>query len=44
MKGQPAYANLRGYWEFAAKNRLEGTAIFATLSIPLDAKKPNATQ
>ena len=44
VKGQPAYANLRGYWEFAAKNRLEGTAIFATLSIPLDAKKPNATQ
>jgi len=29
------YANLRGYWEFWAQNRLEGHAIFATLSIPL---------
>jgi hypothetical protein len=33
--GLPAYANLRGYWEFWAQNRLEGYAIFATLSIPL---------
>jgi hypothetical protein len=33
--GRPAYANLRGYWEFWAKNRLEGTAVFATVSIPL---------
>ena len=29
------YANLRGYWEFWAQNRLEGHAVFATLSIPL---------
>jgi hypothetical protein len=29
------YANLRGYWEFWAQNRLEGYAVFATLSIPL---------
>jgi hypothetical protein len=35
VNGQPAYANLRGYWEFAATNRVEGTAVFATLSIPL---------
>jgi hypothetical protein len=29
------YANLRGYWEFWAQNRLEGYALFATMSIPL---------
>jgi hypothetical protein len=36
--GLPAYANLRGYWEFAARNRLEGYAVFATLVIPLGPK------
>ena len=30
-----AYLNVRGYWEFAAANRLEGYALFATASIPL---------
>jgi hypothetical protein len=36
------YANLRGYKEFWAENRLEGYAVFATLSIPLGGgpKKP----
>jgi hypothetical protein len=29
------YANLRGYKEFWAENRVEGYAVFATLSIPL---------
>lgn len=29
------YANLRGYKEFWAENRLEGYTVFATLSIPL---------
>jgi hypothetical protein len=33
--GQPAYLNLRGYWEFWAQNRLEGHAVYLTLSIPL---------
>jgi hypothetical protein len=33
--GQSAYFNLRAYWEFAAQNRIEGYALFATLSIPL---------
>jgi len=33
--GQQWYANLRGYWEFWAQNRIEGYGIFATLSIPL---------
>jgi len=33
--GLPAYANLRGYWEFWAQNRVEGYALFATISIPL---------
>jgi hypothetical protein len=33
--GLPAYANLRGYWEFWAENRLEGFSGFATLAIPL---------
>ena len=37
--GQPAYANLRGYWEFEAKNRIEGYALFATLVIPLGSGK-----
>ena len=37
--GQPAYANLRGYWEFEAKNRVEGYAVFATLVIPLGSAK-----
>ena len=37
--GQPAYANLRGYWEFDAKNRIEGYALFATLVIPLGSGK-----
>jgi hypothetical protein len=32
---QAAYFNLRGYWEFGAQNRVEGYALFATLSIPL---------
>lgn len=27
--------NFRGYWEFAAQNRPEGYALFATLSMPL---------
>jgi len=33
--GQPAYFNVRGYWEFWAQNRVEGYALFATLSVPL---------
>jgi len=33
--GQAAYFNLRAYREFAAENRIEGYAIFATLSLPL---------
>jgi outer membrane putative beta-barrel porin/alpha-amylase len=32
---QPAYCNVRGYWEYSARNRVEGYALFATLSIPL---------
>lgn len=33
--GQAAYFNLRAYKEFWAANRIEGYAVFATLSIPL---------
>jgi hypothetical protein len=33
--GQAAYLNLRGYWEYWAQNRVEGYALFATVSIPL---------
>jgi hypothetical protein len=33
--GQPAYLNLRGYWEYWAQNRLEGHAAYLTLSVPL---------
>jgi len=37
--GQQWYANVRAYWEFWAKNRYEGTAIFATLNLPLTSGK-----
>lgn len=37
--GLPAYANLRGYWEFWARNRVEGYAVFATVVIPLGGPK-----
>ena len=33
--GMPAYANLRGYYEFWAQNCVEGHAVFATMVIPL---------
>jgi hypothetical protein len=33
--GQHAYLNLRGYAEFSAQNRMQGYALFATLSLPL---------
>jgi hypothetical protein len=33
--GHAANLNLRGYWEFAAKDRIEGNGVFATLSLPL---------
>ncbi len=35
FNGQQAYANVRGYYEFWAKNRVEGYALFGTLSVPL---------
>lgn len=35
LGGKQAYANLRGYYEFYAENRVKGYALFATLSIPL---------
>ena len=35
IDGMQAYANVRGYWEFWAENRLEGYSVFATLAIPL---------
>jgi len=34
MKGKAAYINARAYWEFGAKNRIEGTGLFATVSLP----------
>jgi hypothetical protein len=40
--GLPAYANLRGYWEFWAENRLEGYSVFATLVIPLGPRPATA--
>lgn len=33
--GKQAYANVRAYWEFWAKNRVEGYAVMGTVSIPL---------
>ena len=35
VAGQEWSADVRGYYEFWAQNRLEGYAVFATLSIPL---------
>jgi len=35
MNKQAAYINLRGYWEFAAKHRVEGASAFVTLSLPI---------
>jgi hypothetical protein len=35
LHNQAAYFNLRAYKEFWAQNRIEGYAVFATLSIPL---------
>ena len=43
VNGQSAYANLRGYWEFAATNRVKGAAVFGTLSIPLGPKSSKST-
>ena len=37
--GAQWYANLRGYWEFWAQNRLEGHAMYLTVSIPLQPPK-----
>ena len=39
VAGQQWSADLRGYYEFWAQNRLEGYAVFATLSIPLGGAK-----
>jgi hypothetical protein len=39
VNGQAAYLNLRGYKEFGAQNRLEGYALFATVSIPLGSRQ-----
>lgn len=33
--GQQASLNLRGYKEFGARDRLEGKALFANVSIPI---------
>lgn len=35
MGGRQAYLNLKGYWEFSAKNRPEGWNAWLTLSLPL---------
>jgi len=33
--GVPIYTNLRGYFEFGAKNRIEGGSAFLTVNLPL---------
>jgi len=35
MGDKDAYLNLKGYWEWGAKNRLEGWNTWVTLSVPL---------
>jgi hypothetical protein len=39
VRGQKWYVNLKGYYEFDAKNRLEGWNLWVTLSIPLGPTK-----
>ncbi len=39
VAGQQWSANLRGYYEFWARNRLEGYAIFMTLTVPIGSGK-----
>lgn len=34
VNGKAAYANVRAYWEFWQKNRVEGYAVLATINIP----------
>ena len=41
VAGRPWSANLRGYYEFWARNRLEGYALFATLTIPIGGASGN---
>ncbi|MEJ8572382.1 SphA family protein [Microbaculum marinum] len=35
--GVPIYTNLRGYYEFGARNRTEGGSLFLTINVPLSA-------
>jgi hypothetical protein len=35
--GVPIYTNLRGYAEFGARDRTQGYALYATVSVPLSA-------
>ena len=37
LGGVSIYTNLRGYTEFASYRRLQGHAIYATVSVPLSA-------
>jgi len=39
VAGQQWSANFRGYYEFWARNRLEGYAFFATLTVPISGSK-----
>jgi hypothetical protein len=37
LGGVPLFTNLRGYKEFGSSNRLQGYAVYATVSVPLSA-------
>lgn len=37
VAGTPIYTNLRGYYEFAVRNRTEGGSVFLTVNVPLSA-------
>lgn len=43
VAGQEWSANLRGYYEFWARNRLEGYTLFASLTIPIGGSTDNGT-
>jgi hypothetical protein len=43
LDGHKAYFNLKGYYEFAAENRLEGWNAWVTLALPLGASTSQTT-
>ena len=43
LAGRQASLNVRGYFEFGAEHRLQGSGVFLTLGLPISGPKPPAT-